>query len=160
MTRTRVLVDPSVLTVEQRGRIAAIVEEIRYDAGCGGQCGFVCEVLYAEFGWLNIGGVYHSPDGHPVGDHVWSVHEPTGVIIDPTADQFGEGADLRILDPGHPLYGRYRSADSEEQEEAWLDAARARRDAEGEYWWVPGGAASPEVVAYEASVARWRGDLD
>lgn len=157
MTRRKPTVrDPRTLTQADLTTIEAIVEDIRMGEGHGGQCGFVAEVLYNDFGWLNCGGVYHSADGHPIGDHVWSVHEETGILIDATADQFGEGAAIRILDPSDPLYARYRYADSEEEEEAWLDAARARTAADGDYWWVPGGMSNPDVVAYEFNVTRWQ----
>lgn len=148
-------VAPADLTADDLTYIATVVEDVRTSEASGGQCAFVVEILGYDFGWIGLGGIYHSPDGHPTGDHVWAWHEPTDTFIDPTADQFGEGADMRILPADHPLRDRYRHAETEEQEEEWLDAARARRDAEGEWWWVPGGPANADVLAYEAEVARW-----
>lgn len=147
--------DPTALTAVDFAHMQQVTDRIRTEEGLGGQCGWVAEVLFNTHGWAMYGGVYHSADGHPVGDHVWNVHEATGTIIDATADQFGEGAEVRVLPPEHPLYGRYRHAESEEQEEEWLDAARDRDNAEGDYWWVPGGPSNPDVMAYEARVRVW-----
>lgn len=148
-------VAPADLSTEDMDYIASVVEDIRTGEACGGQCAFVVEVLDYDFGWIGLGGIYHSPDGHPIGDHVWAWHEPSDTFIDPTADQFGEGAATRILPAGHPLRERYLHAESDEQEEAWLDAARNRRADEGDYWWVDGGTENPNVVAYLSEVARW-----
>lgn len=148
-------VAPADLTPEDFAYIGEVVEEMRMDAGYGGQCSFVVEVLAHDFGWIGLGGIYHSPDGHPTGDHVWAWHEPSDTFIDPTADQFGEGAAIRVLPAGDPLRERYRHAETEEEEEAWLDAARERRDRDGDYWWVPGGTTNPDVAAYLCEVARW-----
>lgn len=149
-------VDPAHLTGEDHTYIVSVVEDVRIGEGYGGQCGFVAEVLAYDFGWTNMGGIYHSPDGKPIGDHVWVCHEPTDMLIDPTADQFGEGPEVRFLLAGSDLRERYLHAETEEQERAWLTEARARRDVEGEYWWVEGGQANPNVLAYEAEVRRWR----
>lgn len=148
-------VAPSDLSADDVAYIGEIVEEMRMDAGCGGQCSFVVEVLAYDFGWIGLGGIYHSPDGQPTGDHVWAWHEPSDTFIDPTADQFGEGAAIRILPAGDPLRERYRHAETEEQEDEWLDAARESRAAQGDYWWVDGGTANPDVQAYLSEVARW-----
>lgn len=148
-------VAPETLTAEDHAYIAAVVEDVRSGEGSGGQCGFVAEILSYDFGWLNLGGIYHSDDGHPIGDHVWSYYEPTQTHIDATADQFGEGEATRIFTSEDPLAARYRHAETEEEEEAWLDEARARTAAEGDYWWVTGGTTNPNVVAYLSEVTRW-----
>lgn len=148
-------VAPDDLTVEDFAYITALVEDVRSDAGAGGQCSFVVDVLAHDFGWMGMGGFYHSPDGRVVGDHVWALHEPTNTIIDATADQFGEGAAIRILSATDPLAARYKQPWDEAEDDAWWDAAGQNRNAEGEWWWVPEGPASAHVVAYEHNVARW-----
>lgn len=151
--------DPTTLTEDDFTYMRQVVEEIRTDEGLGGQCGFVAEMLAIRYGWDMYGGIYHSPDGRPIGDHQWNVHTPTGTIIDATADQFGEGTHVRVIAPSDPLHARYRYAETDEQEEEWLHAARQSRDTDGGYWWVTGGTTNPDVMAYEARVAVWEGFL-
>jgi hypothetical protein len=152
-------VAPADLTDDDMTYIESVVEDIRTGEAAGGQCSFVVEVLHRDFGWTGLGGIYHSLDAHPIGDHVWAWHEPTDTFIDPTADQFGEGAAIRFLPAGDPLRERYLHAETEDEEDAWLDAARQRRDTEGEWWWVPGQSTNPHVVAYESEVARWESGI-
>lgn len=154
--RTRpVETDPSALTPDDYAHMVQTVESVRTEEGLGGQCGWVAEILATRHGWDMYSGIYHSLDGRPIGDHVWNVHTPSGIIIDATADQFGEGTQIRILTPSDPTHARYRHAQTDEQEEDWLNVARARRDTDGDYWWVPGGMSNPDVMAYEARVVGW-----
>lgn len=154
-TKSKQETDPATLTESDFSYMTQVVEEIRTEEGLGGQCGFVAEILAGRYGWEMYGGIYHSVNGRPIGDHMWNVHTLTGTIIDATADQFGEGAQVRVIAPSDPLQTRYRYAETDEQEAEWLDTARRSRDANGGYWWVAGGTTNPDVVAYEARVAVW-----
>lgn len=147
---------PDALTEAIHADLLGVTHDVRTWEGEGGQCGFVATDLAKTYGWVAYGGIYHSEDGRPIGDHVWNVHVPTGTIIDATADQFGEGDGVRVLTPTDPLHARYRHAESEEQEDEWLDIARAATAVHGGFWWVPGGAEAPAVVAYLARVMVYR----
>jgi hypothetical protein len=148
--------DPEELTAGHLDDIRAMVHRVRSDECHGGQCGFTSENLARQHGWPMYGGIYHARDGRPIGDHVWNVHEPSGTIIDSTADQFGEGHDVRVLPPTHPDHARYRHADSDEHEEQLLDQARATTAQHGDYWWVPGGMKDPHVRAYTEKERHYR----
>ena len=142
------------LSAADRAQIRSVVDRVRKDAGTGGQCGFATEVLGRQRGWGGASGVYHSKDGEPIGDHTWSVHEPSNTIIDSTADQFGEGHSIRVLPPGHPERSRYRQAGTEQEENSMLRQARALRKSRGDYWWA-GGPAAPGAAKYAAKVKRY-----
>ena len=144
----------TALNAADRAQIRAVVDQLRKDAGTGGQCGFVTEVLGRQRGWGGASGIYHTKDGEPIGDHTWSVHEPSNTIIDATADQFGEGHSIRVLPPDHPERSRYRQADTEQEEDAMLDAARYLRRTRGHYWWA-GGPQGRHVAKYAAKVAGY-----
>lgn len=122
------------LTPAQIAQIKAIVVKVR--DGQQGQCGFVAEVLAEKFGWGNYGGFYHAPDGRVIGDHVWNVHEPSGTIIDATADQHGEGHDIKVVHPGDPDYGRYQYGDDEKDDERRWDESMKNRQEHGDFWWL------------------------
>lgn len=82
--------------------------QIRTEEGGGGMCHFVSEVIYNKFGWQQESGSYLAPNGDVIcgGGHLWNVL-PDGAILDATADQFGEGQDIRIIEPDDPDYHRY-----------------------------------------------------
>jgi ribosomal protein S18 acetylase RimI-like enzyme len=148
--------DPAKLGRKHLDDIRAMVHAVRSHECHGGQCGFTSENLAREHGWPMYGGIYHAPDGRPIGDHVWNVHEPSGTIIDSTADQFGEGHDVRVLPPTHPDHARYRHAESDAHEEQLLDQARATTAEHGDYWWVPGGKKNPHVRSYLGRERRYK----
>lgn len=133
--------------------IEKIVHETRQWAGAGGQCGFVAEQLQKKYGWPAYGGYYHAHDGRVIGDHVWNVHEPSGTIIDSTADQHGEGPEtVKFLSPDHPDYGRYQWAESEDDDERRFDESGANRREHGPYWWT--GGPNEHADAYAAKVRQ------
>lgn len=70
-----------------------------------GQCVWVAECIEHEFGWSVQWGHYSSPEyGNGVHvDHLWNVL-PDGRILDATADQFGDGDNIRITDGDDPRY--------------------------------------------------------
>ena len=149
---------PDDITSEHIKAAEQVTHEVRQKEHAGGQCGFVVETLQHKHGWQGYSGVYHSKAGEPIGDHTWNVHEPTGTIIDATADQWGEGAvgGVRIVPPDHPDHSRYRQAESEEEEDAMLERARALRKERGDYWWA-GGTEAPHVKAYLAKEKGYEG---
>lgn len=138
---------PDDITPEHIQQMKDITHEVRRDAGLGGQCYIVSEENHLNHGWDIHGGVYHSKDGKPLGDHVWNVHNDTGTIIDATADQWGEGHHVRVLPKDHPDHARYKQAADEDQEDDWLDQARDTRKKRGDYWWA-GGKNHPNVKEY------------
>lgn len=135
-------------------RIRELREEIRIEEGGGGMCAIVSEVLYVEHGWEIRSGVYTTKNGEVICEaHLWNV-ATDGTLIDATADQFGEGHDIRIIAPDDPDYPRYR----EEWYQDWnpdvahdcprslgysqwageLDIAQASRlkNERGDGWWL------------------------
>jgi hypothetical protein len=92
-------------TLEQ---IRVIRDQIRAEEGGGGMCHYVAETLAARLGWEDISGVYTSLQGEVICEaHHWN-RMPDGTIVDATADQFGEGHDVRLVLPGDDDYPRYR----------------------------------------------------
>ena len=84
-------------------------DDCRDDAEMGGQCSWVAEAINGEFGWENMSGTYCTKDGStPVCvSHYWNIL-PDGAILDATADQMGEGHDIRIVEKTDPEFARYR----------------------------------------------------
>lgn len=94
--------------IEDMPRILAFRAETRLENGGGGMCHLVTEALAHERGWGRLAVTYLSADGEIVTDGHYVNLLADGTIVDPTADQFGEGHDVRILRPDDPGYGRYR----------------------------------------------------
>lgn len=70
-------------------------------------CHEVGEWIEWTYGWPRRSGSYLSRDGEVcIAAHYWNVL-PCGAILDATADQTGEGHDLRILPTDDPEHGRY-----------------------------------------------------
>lgn len=89
-------------------RIHQAREAIRHEVGSGGQCHEVADWVAQEFGWPRHSGSYTDPADDTICDaHVWNVL-PDGAILDGTADQFGEGHDVRVVEPDVPDFHRYR----------------------------------------------------
>ena len=88
--------------------IERLREEIRVEEGGGGMCHVVTECLTAQYGWERIPVSYLDTLGRVICcGHLISVL-PDGSLLDPTADQMGEGYSVRVLKPADPDYGRYR----------------------------------------------------
>lgn len=86
----------------------------REEEGGGGLCHVVTEYLEGEYGWGRVSVAYLSPAGEVIcAPHVINVL-PDGSLFDPTADQFGEGDDIRLIRPEDPRYLRYRMEWDEE----------------------------------------------
>lgn len=99
-----------------RGLTPALVkkiEQIRHDSrvdnGGGGACHLVSEWIEELYGWARVSGVYTSPDYREpeIVGHYWNLL-PDGSILDSTADQLGQGHDIRVVKPSDPEYHRYR----------------------------------------------------
>lgn len=87
--------------------ILAVREEEREHSG-GGMCSMVSEFIENEFGWLMKCGAYTDSNDDTICEaHCWNIL-PDGAILDATADQFGEGHDIRIIEPSDPEFARYR----------------------------------------------------
>lgn len=87
------------------------IRRIRHDARReegGGMCHVVSEWIEHIFGWERVSGTYLCKDGDIIcgGGHLWNIL-PDGAILDATADQFGEGYDIRIIEPDDPDWKRY-----------------------------------------------------
>lgn len=83
-------------------------EAIRVEEGGGGMCHLVTELLWDRHGWARMPVSYLDRNGDVIcAGHLISVL-PDGSLLDATADQFGEGHDVRVLTPRQPDYGRYR----------------------------------------------------
>ena len=109
------------------------------------------EWLEAEYGWTRVDGVYTTADYKEpiVTGHYWNLL-PDGSILDATADQLGEGDDIRVVPPSSPTYHRYRpefNADydddvSAEQHQDYLrtyfphwDQSTLHRNGDDDYDW-------------------------
>lgn len=88
--------------------VRRIREECRSQEGGGGMCHFVTEILQDRMGLSRLPVSYLSEDGKViVAGHLVSLLGD-GTIFDPTADQFGEDEDIRIISPDDEAYARYR----------------------------------------------------
>lgn len=88
--------------------IEKLREEIRIEEGGGGMCHVVTECLAAKYGWERLAVSYTDTLGRVICcGHLISAL-PDGSLLDPTADQMGEGFSVRVLAPNDPDYGRYR----------------------------------------------------
>lgn len=145
--------DPKRLTQKHLDDINQIVEDTRMEEGAGGQCAFVAEQLQNKYGWGMNGGYYHHADGRVIGDHVWNVHEPSGTIIDATADQFAEGHHVRVVHPDDPEHARYQFSPDEDEDVRRTNEARGHMDQHGDYWWT--GGPTEHSRAYDEKVKRY-----
>jgi len=90
----------------------------RANVGGGGLCHEVSEWIEHKYGWERQAGTYLSPNGEvAIANHYWNVL-PDGSILDCTADQTGEGHDMRLIPLNDPEHGRY----DEEWHEDWHPA--------------------------------------
>lgn len=82
--------------------------ECRQDEGGGGMCHLVTHYAEKVYGWPKLAVTYLTLEGEVIfcGHYVNVL--PDGSILDPTADQIGEGDDIRLCSPGDPTYCRYR----------------------------------------------------
>lgn len=88
--------------------------DIRQEEGGGGMCHVVTEILETQKGWTRLPVTYLSEGGEVVcAGHLVSIL-PDGSLLDPTADQLGEGFSVRRIEPGDPALGRYRPEFDEE----------------------------------------------
>lgn len=153
--------------LSQVDAVRCLREEVRAEEGGGGYCHVVSEVLACEYGWSLFSGAYTSLAGEVICEaHVWNLL-PDGSILDATADQFGEGHDVRVLTPDNPDFLRYRAewypdwnpelcpceCPRQLGYSKWtgeLDVAQAKRltSERGEGWWLK------DQTAYLAYQAR------
>ena len=83
-------------------------QSIRVAEGGGGMCHLVSEWLQAEYGFERLNVTYLDREGEVIfTGHVVNIL-PDGSLLDCTADQIGEGDDIRLLSLDHPELGRYR----------------------------------------------------
>lgn len=136
-------------------RIRRERHECRVENGGGGSCHLVTEWLEHEFGLERMAVSFLTPDGTlAVSGHYVSL-AADGTIVDATADQFGQGHDVRILRPDDPDYGLYRpefydswNPQTEEKLAAWrafpgaehgwddFSAQTALTEDRGRDWWL------------------------
>jgi hypothetical protein len=153
-------------TLETIRRVRA---EIRVEEGGGGMCHLVTEWLNGDHGLGRLGVTYLDRTGEVVisGHYVNLLAD--GSILDPTADQTGEGHDVRLLRPGDPEYGRYRPEFDEEYHpgacpelDAWLpfwsgESDYLRQDKvtreRGKGWWVEDPGALLDYYSGQANIA-------
>ena len=83
-------------------QLVALRDDIRRTEGGGGQCGIVSECIAIKYGYHEDGGCYIMPDGRHIA-HMWN-RLNTEMILDVTADQFGEGDNVRVTYVGDPRY--------------------------------------------------------
>jgi hypothetical protein len=135
-------------------KIISQIEEWRHlcrvDNEGGGACHLVSEIIEGEWGFERQDGTYCTPDQRDICvGHYWNLL-PDGSILDSTADQFGEGNNIRIVSPKDPEFKRYhprfpRDFDYNDDEEYTritdLDNQRYDKSQEyekkhGEGWWL------------------------
>lgn len=161
----------SDLTPEVLDSVRALRERIRREGGGGGLCHVVSEELQSRRGWERVCVGYLSTDGGMVCASHYVCVLGDGTIVDSTADQFGEGHDVRVVHPGDPEYGRYRPDFSEDYHPglepvhlaAWLpdwkgledfDAQDADTEARGPAWWLEDTTALLAYLEEQAGHAR------
>lgn len=162
--------------------IAEIEKErhaIRAAEGGGGMCHFVSEWIEHNFGWERASGTYLTPAGEVIcgGGHYWNIL-PDGAILDATADQFGEGHGVRIVEPGDPEWSRYDiewyrdwHPGHAEYDPSWHRARRAPeaftgeldgdaqnrlRKERGDHWWLGDKAAINDYLAKDRAYGEDR----
>lgn len=133
--------------------IRSLRSRFREAEGGGGMCHAVSEDLGRSRGWTPLSVGYLSLDGTVIcaGHYVNVLRD--GTLLDATADQFGEGHDIRVLRPGDAEYGRYRPEFYEDYHPgiepvelaAWArdwngdvdcDAQDIATDERGAAWWL------------------------
>lgn len=104
------MVTPAIrraLVVERtEGRIdeygPAMLAEYAAHGKVPGGCSWMSETIARVYGWHENGGCYVTPEGHIA--HMWN-DLPGGLILDATADQFGEPGDgIRVVPGDDPRY--------------------------------------------------------
>ncbi len=165
----------SDITPELLDGVRAIRHRIRREGGGGGLCHIVSEDLRTRHGWERACVGYLSMDGGMICASHYVNILGDGTILDATADQFGEGHDVRVVHPGDIEYGRYRPDFSEDyhpglepvQLAAWMpdwngvedfDAQDADMDARGPAWWLDDTTAYLAYLDEQAALARAAGD--
>jgi hypothetical protein len=96
------------LTERRIARIRAVRHDIRVSEGGGGMCHEVTAWLSEAMPTVRLAVSYLAPSGEVACSGHYVSLLADGSILDPTADQFGEGHDVRLLGPRDPEYGRYR----------------------------------------------------
>jgi hypothetical protein len=157
------------LSRELRAAIVAERELVRIEEGgtvdwqeAGGQCAITSDCVSGLLDEQGISGsepypcgCYVTDDDRLVWDHCW-VDLADGSILDPTADQFCEGDDVRLVTSADPRFGRYLRWETLEQVATDLEARAARLGANrvlGElaelrdYVYMSDGAAEADALA-------------
>lgn len=120
-------------------RIRAIRKEARDHEGGYGMCHEVSEWIMMKYGWERESGAYCTRDGEVcISGHYWNVL-PDGSILDATADQTGDGHDIRIIAPSDPDHARYKREWDDDgnsfSDQQYDDQDRLRAE-RGHGWWV------------------------
>lgn len=116
---------PDALRAPDVDKLRALREEVRISEGGGGMCHVMMEILWKEKGWEGLSVSYLDPQGLVICAGHCINFLPDGSILDSTADQFGEGHDVRILRPQDPEYGRYRPEFYQDFDPVQSEEARA-----------------------------------
>jgi hypothetical protein len=142
--------DKFTLTPNIISQIEEWRHQCRVDNEGGGACHLVSEIIEDEWGFERQDGTYCTPDQRDICvGHYWNLL-PDGSILDSTADQFGEGNNIRIVSPKDPEFKRYHprfpkdfdyNDDAEYTRITDLDNQRYEKSQEydkkhGEGWWL------------------------
>jgi hypothetical protein len=142
--------DKFTLTPNIISQIEEWRHQCRVDNEGGGACHLVSEIIEGEWGFERQDGTYCTPDQRDICvGHYWNLL-PDGSILDSTADQFGEGNNVRIVSPKDPEFKRYHprfprdfdyNDDAEYTRITDLDNQRYDKSQEyekkhGEGWWL------------------------
>lgn len=161
------------------------IEKVRIEArrseGGGGMCHMVSEWIEDVLGWERVSGTYLSADGEPIcgGGHLWNIL-PDGAILDATADQFGEGHDIRVIEPSDPDWSRYdvewyedynphhedfdpnwdrqRRSPDKFTGEVDYDHDNRLSDERGDHWWVKDRTHIDRYLAQDKAHREYEGD--
>ena len=156
-------------TAADIARIRNARDEVRRECGGGGQCHEVAAWIEETYGWPAKSGAYTDLSDDTICEcHFWNIL-PDGAILDSTADQFGEGNDIRIVLPSDVDYSRYRDewyddyhpghADHPEignrewSGELDMDKVKRLRRERGDRWWIKENATTTPNLIY-----RWVDD--
>jgi len=96
------------ITPDMIAAIESLRETIRREEGGGGMGALITEDLCAELGWVRMEVAYLSERNDVICCPYFVCLLSDGTIVDPTADQLGEGNSVTVLSPGDGGYGRYR----------------------------------------------------
>lgn len=122
---------PEVTMPSLNGPFFDTIRQIRHQSrvynGGGGCCHLVTDWLYQELGFERLAVSVLMPDGSiSIAGHYISLL-PDGSIMDPTADQFCAGHNIRILKPQDKDYKHAQNTPRFSHGDGWLRADLTRQ---------------------------------